>query len=61
MKKFKKRRAFPLPPNPCGECKFYEPIHNITPKLSEGWCRVSTHTALVLSEETCNKWQPKTN
>jgi len=57
-KKVKKRRAKPLPPNPCGECKFYEPLHNITSKLSEGWCRVSTPT-LVLSEETCDKWQVK--
>jgi hypothetical protein len=45
---------------PCGECKFYDSIHNITPTLSEGWCRVDKAGAtLVLSEETCNKWQVK--
>ena len=39
--------------------KFYDPIHQISTKLSEGWCRVGQFTALVLSEETCNKWQLK--
>lgn len=58
-KQLKPRRANKLPTNPCGECKFYEALHDITPKLSEGWCRVSTPT-LVLSEETCEKWNPKT-
>ena len=48
-----------MPIAPCGECKFYDPIHQISPELSEGWCRVSQHTTLVLSEETCNKWQAK--
>jgi len=55
------KRAEKLPDNPCGECKFYESIHQITPKLSEGWCRVhSSGPNLVLSEETCEKWSPKT-
>jgi len=54
------KRANKLPENPCGECKFYEPIHQITPKLSEGWCRVTSPAGMVLSEETCEKWSPKT-
>ena len=41
-----------------GECKFYEPLHDISKNLTEGWCRVATPT-LVLSEETCNKWELK--
>jgi len=48
-----------MPNQPCGECKFYDPIHQISSKLSEGWCRVGEYTTLVLSEETCNKWQLK--
>jgi len=54
------KRANKLPSTPCGECKFYEPIHQITPKLSEGWCRVTSPAGMVLSEETCEKWSPKT-
>ena len=55
------KRAEKLPDNPCGGCKFYDPIHQISPKLSEGWCRVHPSGAnLVLSEETCEKWSPKT-
>jgi len=54
------KRAKKLPETPCGECKFYEPIHQITPKLSEGWCRVTSPAGMVLSEETCEKWNPKT-
>ena len=54
------KRANKLPSTPCGECKFYEPIHEISKNLSEGWCRVhSSGATLVLSEETCDKWQPK--
>ena len=48
-----------MPDNPCRDCKFYDPLHYITPKLSEGWCRGGKHTTLVLSEETCEKWQLK--
>tara|TARA_R100000742_G_C4243818_1_gene63037 strand:+ start:441 stop:620 length:180 start_codon:yes stop_codon:yes gene_type:complete len=59
MKKFKLKRLNPMPDQPCGECKFYDPVHDITPKLSEGWCRVDKYTAFVLSEETCDKWQLK--
>ena len=59
LKKLKPRRSEPMPVAPCGEGKFYDPIHQKSPKLSEGWCRVGEHTALVLSEETCNKWEIK--
>jgi len=59
MKKIKLKRLNPMPNQPCEECKFYDPIHQISSKLSEGWCRVGEYTALVLSEETCNKWQLK--
>jgi len=59
MKKVKLKRLDPIPDQPCGECKFYDPIHQISSKLSEGWCRVGEYTTLVLSEETCNKWQLK--
>jgi hypothetical protein len=59
MKKLMKR-AKKLPETPCGECKFYEPIHDISKNLSEGWCRVTSPAGMVLSEETCEKWQPKT-
>ena len=49
-----------MPIAPCGECKYYQPLHDITPTLSEGWCRVDEAGAnLVLSEETCNKWEAK--
>ena len=54
------KKANKLPDNPCGECKFYEAIHEITPNLSEGWCRVTSPVSMVLSEETCEKWSPKT-
>jgi len=54
------KKANKMPDNPCGDCKFYEPIHQITPKLSEGWCRVTSPAGMVLSEETCEKWSPKT-
>ena len=54
------KKANKMPDNPCGDCKFYEPIHQITPKLSEGWCRVTSPAGMVLSEETCGKWNPKT-
>ncbi len=48
-----------MPAKPCRDCKFYDPVHDITSKLSEGWCRVDKYTAFVLSEETCDKWQIK--
>ncbi len=48
-----------MPDKPCRDCKFYDPVHEITPKLTEGWCRVGPHTAFVLSEETCEKWKLK--
>jgi hypothetical protein len=49
-----------MPAAPCAECKFFDEVHQITPKLSEGWCRVSKeHLGFVLSEETCNKWELK--
>lgn len=48
-----------MPAQPCRDCKFYDPVHDITPKLSEGWCRVSEYTTFVLSEETCEKWELK--
>ena len=55
------KRANKLPSTPCGECKFYEPLHEISKNLSEGWCRGHSSGAnLVLSEETCEKWSPKT-
>ena len=54
---WKKRRANPVPDNPCGECKYYYMVHEITNSLSEGWCRVDPEAKLVLSEETCEKWE----
>ena len=59
MKKIGLKRLEPMPIAPCGESKFYDPIHQISSNLSEGWCRVGEYTTLVLSEETCNEWQPK--
>jgi len=43
-----------MPAAPCGECKFFEEVHQITPKLSEGWCKVS-------SEPTQTEKTNKTN
>ena len=60
MKQIKLKRAEKLPDNPCSDCKFYKPLYDITPKLSEGWCRVTSPVSMVLSEETCEKWSPKT-
>ena len=60
MKEIELPTREPMGIAPCGECKFYYSIHDITPTLSEGWCRVDKAGAiLVLSEETCNKWQVK--
>lgn len=49
-----------MPDKPCGECKYYEPLHEISKNLSEGWCKVTSPAGMVLSEETCEKWNPKT-
>ena len=56
----KPKRANPMPDKPCGECKYYEPLHEISKNLSEGWCKVTSPAGMVLSEETCDKWNPKT-
>ena len=56
----KPKRLNPKPDNPCEECKFYDPIHEISKTLTEGWCRVQSPPNLVLSEETCEKWNPTT-
>lgn len=53
------KKANKTPANSCGECKYYDELHKITPTLTEGWCRVAMPSAMVLSEETCDKWQQK--
>lgn len=53
------KKLNPTPAQSCGECRYYQSLHDITKTLTEGWCRVDEQVAMVLSEDTCDKWHAK--